>query len=137
MRRLCKACREPYVAPPDTLTALASQYLSSGDHNTPEEQAALVERWRKTYGNAEGEVSLWRHVGCKECEGHGYKGRLGIHELMLSDDTIRHLIRHRASAMEIRNSALAAGMMTLRQDGIEKVLQGLTDMLEVVGATNQ
>ena len=137
VRRLCKACREPYVAPPDTLTALASQYLSSGDHNTPEEQAALVERWRKTYGNAEGEVSLWRHVGCKECEGHGYKGRLGIHELMLSDDTIRHHIRHRASAMEIRNSALAAGMMTLRQDGIEKVLQGLTDMLEVVGATNQ
>ncbi len=137
VRRLCQACREPYVAPPDTLTALAAQYLSSGDHNTSEAQAAQVERWRKTYGNAEGEVSLWRHVGCKECEGHGYRGRLGIHELMLSDDTIRHHIRHRASAMEIRNSALAAGMLTLRQDGIEKVLQGLTDMLEVVAATNQ
>jgi type II secretory ATPase GspE/PulE/Tfp pilus assembly ATPase PilB-like protein len=55
---------------------------------------------------------------------------------MLSDDTIRQHIRHRAPAAEIRHSALAAGMLTLRQDGIEKVLQGLTDMSEVVAATN-
>ena len=61
---------------------------------------------------------------------------MGIHELMLSDDTIRQHIRHRASAAEVRLSALAAGMLTLRQDGIEKVLQGLTDMSQVLAATN-
>ena len=55
---------------------------------------------------------------------------------MLSSDAIRQHIRHRASATEIRQAALAAGMLTLRQDGIEKVLQGLTDMSEVVAATN-
>ena len=56
--------------------------------------------------------------------------------LMISDDAIRQHIRRRAPASDIRHSALAAGMLTLRQDSIEKVLQGLTDMPEVIGATN-
>ena len=55
---------------------------------------------------------------------------------MMSDETIRQHIRHRAPASDIRHSALTAGMLTLRQDGIEKVLQDLTDMSEVVAATN-
>ena len=55
---------------------------------------------------------------------------------MLSDDSIRQHIRQRAPASEMRLSALAAGMHTLRQDGIEKALQGLTDMNEVLAATN-
>ncbi|MBA4111743.1 MAG: secretion system protein E [Verminephrobacter sp.] len=136
VRRLCKACREPWTADDDTLLGLASQYLASGTHNSPEDRAAQVDRWRKNYGNASGEVTLWRPRGCDECEHHGYRGRMGIHELMLSDDTIRQHIRHRAPASDIRHAALSAGMLTLRQDGIEKVLQGLTDMTEVVAATN-
>ena len=81
-------------------------------------------------------MQLWRRVGCQECEGHGYRGRMGIHELMISDEAIRQHIRRRASAAEIRQTALAAGMLTLRQDGIEKVLHGLTDMSEVLAASN-
>ena len=80
--------------------------------------------------------ALWRRVGCAQCDGTGYKGRMGIYELMPSSDAIRAHIRQRAPALEIRTSALRAGMKTLRQDGIEKVLQGLTDMPEVIGATN-
>ncbi len=136
VRRLCKACREATTADDDALLGLASQYLASGTRNTPEDRAAQVARWRKNYGNASGELTLWRPRGCEACEHHGYRGRMGIHELMLSDDTIRQHIRHRAPASDIRHSALAAGMLTLRQDGIEKVLQGLTDMSEVVAATN-
>ena len=136
VRRLCTACREPQVGDPDTLAALASQYLDSGTTNTPEAREAQIARWRKRYGSAQGELHLWRHRGCSQCEGHGYHGRLGIHELMMSDETIRQHIRHRAPASDIRHSALAAGMLTLRQDGIEKMLQGLTDMAEVVAATN-
>ena len=136
VRRLCQACREPWTADSDTLLGMASQYLASGTHNAPEDRAAQVARWRKRYGNASGEITLWRPRGCDECEHHGYRGRMGIHELMLSDDTIRQHIRHRAPASDIRHAALAAGMLTLRQDGIEKVLQGLTDMSEVVAATN-
>lgn len=136
VRRLCTACREPRVADHDTLLGLASQYLDSGTNNSPEAREAQVARWRQQHGGAQGELRLWRHVGCTKCEGHGYHGRLGIHELMMSDETIRQHIRHRAPASDIRHSALAAGMLTLRQDGIEKVLQGLTDMSEVVAATN-
>ena len=136
VRRLCKACRESWTADDDTLLGLASQYLASSTHNSPEDRAAQVARWRKNYGNAFGEITLWRPQGCEECEHHGYRGRMGIHELMLSDDTIRQHIRHRAPASDIRHAALSAGMLTLRQDGIEKVLQGLTDMTEVVAATN-
>jgi type II secretory ATPase GspE/PulE/Tfp pilus assembly ATPase PilB-like protein len=136
VRRLCTACREPWVADEETLTDLASQYLASGTGNTQEARSAQVAQWRKQHGDATGNLRLWRAVGCKACENHGYHGRLGIHELMLSDEPIRQHIRHRAPAADIRHSALAAGMLTLRQDGIEKVLQGLTDMPEVIGATN-
>lgn len=136
VRRLCKACRQATIADDETLQGMASQYLPSGCANSPDTRAALVQRWRKNYGSANGELQLWRRVGCKECEGHGYRGRMGIHELMLSDEAIRQHIRRRASATEIRQAALAAGMLTLRQDGIEKVLQGLTDMPEVLAASN-
>ena len=136
VRRLCTSCREARVADDDTLQAMAAQYLDSGSANSPDARSAQIERWRHSHGSSTGDITLWRHKGCTECEQHGYRGRLGIHELMLSNDAIRQHIRHRASATEIRQAALAAGMLTLRQDGIEKVLQGLTDMSEVVAATN-
>ncbi|MDD2713828.1 MAG: GspE/PulE family protein [Simplicispira sp.] len=136
VRRLCLACREPHSADNDTLLAMASQYLASGAHNTPEARAAQVARWRSSHGDASGALTLWQRKGCSQCDGHGYRGRLGIHELMQSDDAIRQHIRQRASATEIRHTALQAGMRTLRQDGIDKVLQGLTDMPEVLAATN-
>ncbi len=136
VRRLCTGCREAWTADDDTLQSMAAQYLESSSSNTHEARAAQIERWRNHYGNETGDITLWRHKGCSQCEQHGYRGRLGIHELMLSNEVIRQHIRHRASAAEIRLSALAAGMLTLRQDGIEKVLQGLTDMSEVIAATN-
>jgi len=136
VRRLCTGCREAWTADDDTLQAMAAQYLESSSSNTHEARAAQIERWRKHYGNETGDITLWRHKGCSQCEQHGYRGRLGIHELMLSSEVIRQHIRHRASATDIRTSALAAGMLTLRQDGIEKVFQGLTDMAEVIAATN-
>jgi len=136
VRRLCSTCRTAEVASDDALMELASQYLESGAHNTADLQAAQVQRWRQAHGDTGGRVRLWRHAGCAACDGLGYRGRLGIHELMLSDDPIRQAIRHRAPASEVRHLALDAGMRTLRQDGIEKVLQGLTDMGQVTAATN-
>ena len=115
---------------------MAAQYLESSSSNTHEARTVQVERWRSSFGNETGDITLWRHKGCSQCEQHGYRGRMGIHELMMSSEAIRQHIRHRASATEIRLTALAAGMLTLRQDGIEKVLQGLTDMSEVIAATN-
>jgi type II secretory ATPase GspE/PulE/Tfp pilus assembly ATPase PilB-like protein len=141
VRRLCPNCVESRPASGDEVEALAHQYLESSEQRYGDrEVAALVERWSKDYGrpDAGGQRRLFTHFrhGCEACEQRGYKGRMGIYELMLSDDPIRHQIRQRASAGEIRQSALAAGMNTLRQDGIEKVVAGLTDLSEVIAATN-
>ena len=136
VRRLCTHCRESVVVDGDMLQSIASQYLESSASNSPEARTALIQRWRQTHGKQGDQIHLWRRCGCPECDQTGYRGRMGIHELMLSDDAIRQHIRHRASAAEVRLAALAAGMLTLRQDGIEKVLQGMTDMSQVLAATN-
>ncbi len=136
VRRLCPQCREGFEADDELLQSMASQYLESSAANNPDARNALIARWRLAHGEECGSIRLWRRCGCPECDQTGYRGRMGIHELMLSDEAIRQHIRHRASATEVRLSALAAGMLTLRQDGIEKVLQGLTDMSQVLAATN-
>ena len=109
------------------------------DSSNTEARAALVAQWLAQLREQQGDGQpphLWRRVGCPHCENSGYKGRMGIYELMPSSDAIRAHIRQRAPAQDIRASALRAGMKTLRQDGIEKVLQGLTDISEVLAAAN-
>ena len=136
VRRLCVHCRvgEPMAA--DTLAALAGDYVASaGGHGAGIEQ--VVAGWQARHADAQGRVQDWRHAGCARCDHTGYRGRLGLHELMRADDRVRELIRHRAPAAELQAAALQGGMRTLRQDGIDKMLQGLTDLPEVVAATNQ
>ena len=140
VRRLCTHCRQPVAAPPDQLAHLAAVYLGMDATGPSPEQASAIEaqvaHWHDVHGNGEGGVNLYRHLGCDHCSGSGFKGRLGVHELMLSNDDVRALIRRRASAGELRQAALAHGMLTLRQDGIEKALQGLTEVSEVLAAAN-
>ena len=141
VRKLCTHCRERAPLTADALNQLAEQYLESGTTVSAEDaahaRAALVSTWVRGLQAQGTPPALWRRVGCAQCDGTGYKGRMGIHELMCSDDTIRGHIRRRESAHDIRRSALRAGMKTLRQDGIDKVLQGLTDIQEVLAASNQ
>jgi type II secretory ATPase GspE/PulE/Tfp pilus assembly ATPase PilB-like protein len=138
VRRLCSHCREAEVASDDELDALGEQYLSSGAGRAvgDEARAVLRTRWRSAFGDARGRILLHRRRGCDHCGGHGYVGRMGIHELMLADDALRRHIRHREDASVLQAAALAGGMKTLRQDGIDKVLAGLTDLTEVIAATN-
>ncbi len=139
VKRLCRKCVQARPATREEIDSLATQYLESTASYEPSDVTAQVDRWMARYGqvNAQGEryLASYSRQGCPACEGRGYKGRLGIYELMLNNDEIRRHIRHRASASEIRTSALQAGMKTLRQDGIEKVVAGLTDLQEVVAAT--
>ena len=72
-----------------------------------------------------------RAVGCSSCNETGYKGRLGLHELLEGSDAIKSLIKRKAEIEQIRNQAIKDGMTTLKQDGILKCFQGLTDMREV------
>jgi type II secretory ATPase GspE/PulE/Tfp pilus assembly ATPase PilB-like protein len=140
LRRLCTHCREAEFAADDELDALAGQYLGSGGAQAaaPDREAreALRTRWQSEHGDARGRLRLYRRRGCDHCGGHGYHGRLGIHELMLADDTLRRHIRHREDASVLQAAARVGGMKTLRQDGIDKVLAGLTDLPEVLAATN-
>ncbi len=136
VRRLCPHCRVPEPMDERALAMLAQKYLLSSNGVGPP-AAELVARWRREHGDAQGQLRHWRRHGCPQCDGSGYRGRLGLHELMLGDERLRERIRHRATAAEMQAAGLAAGMVTLRQDGIEKVLAGLTDISEVIAAANQ
>jgi type II secretory ATPase GspE/PulE/Tfp pilus assembly ATPase PilB-like protein len=136
VRRLCAACRQAEPLDGRALATLAHLYLASSGR--PDDGAgALVEGWRARHGDGQGRLRAYKRVGCPRCEGSGYHGRLGLHELLVADDALRERIRHRASAAELQAAGLATGLVTLRQDGIEKVLAGDTDLAEVVAATNQ
>jgi general secretion pathway protein E/type IV pilus assembly protein PilB len=78
---------------------------------------------------------LWKPVGCRACRDVGFAGRSGVFELLLNDATIRHLCVERASAGDIREHALAHGMLTLRQCGYRRALAGDTTLEEVVRIT--
>jgi type II secretory ATPase GspE/PulE/Tfp pilus assembly ATPase PilB-like protein len=80
-------------------------------------------------------IGLRHGAGCPECRGTGYRGRLGIFELLLVNDAVRERIQLRASAAAIKAAALEQGMQTLRADGIAKALAGLTTPEEVVRVT--
>jgi type II secretory ATPase GspE/PulE/Tfp pilus assembly ATPase PilB-like protein len=137
VRTLCSHCRESEIAGEDELDALAAQYLGSGSAaRTDAAHAALRTRWRAQHGDARGRIRLQRRRGCDHCGGTGYHGRMGLHELLLADDAVRRLVRHRDDAGALQAAALAGGMKTLRQDGITKVLAGLTDLPEVLAASN-
>jgi general secretion pathway protein E len=75
--------------------------------------------------------------GCEACNNKGYRGRTGIHELLLLDDTLRALIMQRVDAAMIRRAAQEKGMRTLRDDGAEKVLAGVTTVEEVLRVTQE
>jgi type II secretion system protein E len=78
---------------------------------------------------------VMKPVGCEECRQTGYKGRMGIFEIFVIDDNVRHMINNRRSTLMLRQRARELGMRTLREDGVRKVLAGLTSAEEVISIT--
>ena len=78
---------------------------------------------------------IFKTKGCDECKGSGYKGRVGMHELLVLDDGIRTQILKDPSAIPIKNMAMKGGMRTIAMDGLEKVLLGQTTVKEVLGGS--
>lgn len=76
-----------------------------------------------------------RPVGCEKCRGKGFRGRLGIFEIMVADDELRQMINHNATTLQLRHRTRELGMRTLREDGIRKVLAGMTTAEEVISST--
>lgn len=125
-KTLCTKCRQAYVPDTDELEQLAAEYV---DQTTIDREKLLAE-WRSAFA-ADGELKLYKPEGCNVCSYTGYKGRIALHELMVINGEIRHLIQTRATLNELQAAAFAGGMRSLRQDGIVRVLQGLTDMTQV------
>jgi type IV pilus assembly protein PilB len=81
------------------------------------------------------EVRTFKGTGCATCNGTGYKGRVGLYEVMEITEDLRELILVGASGLELRRKAVEEGMLTLRQSGLEKIRQGVTTIEEVVRET--
>jgi type IV pilus assembly protein PilB len=108
-RRLCNACKQPYTA--------TREMLRKNDFP--------AELWERD------DVVLHHAKGCSRCKNTGYKGRLGLYEVMVVSEAIRRLTVERKSADEISRVAKAEGMKSLREDGIDKVLLGMTSFEEI------
>ena len=131
VRRLCSHCHETRPASRSDEDELLHDYMYSlaGVEKAPNADDVLA-GWRQRFGR-DGKLAIHERVGCDHCDKTGYRGRLAIHELMMVSRSLRHLIQTGARAEEILRHALGQGMQTLRQDGIEKVLAGLTTIDEV------
>jgi type II secretory ATPase GspE/PulE/Tfp pilus assembly ATPase PilB-like protein len=117
VRRMCKSCNEEYQPTPEEFEDLQS------DYGTKAFKALNLE-----YND---DFKLQRSLGCETCNGSGYSGRLGIHELIEGTPQIRSLIKKQATSQDLAVQAKKDGMTTLKQDGIHKVLAGITDIKEV------
>ncbi len=84
------------------------------------------------FGENETQASLYRPVGCMRCSNTGYRGRIGVYELLFVSETIQNMTLERKSSREIRKAAIAEGMVTLRRDGLMKVKQGITSLEELI-----
>jgi general secretion pathway protein E/type IV pilus assembly protein PilB len=111
VRRLCSKCKEP-------------GHLSETELRGLHIEASQL-----------GEANIMRPVGCDLCRQTGYKGRMGIFELFEIDDEVRHMVNNRTSTIELRQRARELGMRTLREDGVRKVLAGMTSAEEVISIT--
>jgi type II secretory ATPase GspE/PulE/Tfp pilus assembly ATPase PilB-like protein len=136
-KRLCGKCKEAYTPAADEVKHFITEYCGELV-NTPDFKADLqgsykkvFERLGKDYGFGKPDFKLMKPKGCDACGGTGYKGRVGLHELLVGTDPIKKLIQEHARVAEILAISLAEGMLTLKMDGMEKVLQGVTDMAQV------
>jgi type II secretion system protein E len=111
VRRLCSHCKQP------------------SELSETEMRALRIEAGQMS------ESQIMKPVGCDACRGTGYKGRMGIFEIFMIDDEVRHMINKRSSTLLLRQRARELGMRTLREDGVRKVLAGLTSAEEVISIT--
>jgi len=117
VRTLCKDCKEEYLPSQEEFAELMQEYG--------------LEHWDKLGVRYSPEFKLYRPKGCPKCANTGYKGRMGIHELLVATDEMKRRIQRRETIEEIRRQAMKDGMTTLLQDGIHKVMRGATDFKQV------
>ncbi|MBW1740698.1 MAG: GspE/PulE family protein [Deltaproteobacteria bacterium] len=118
VRTLCKSCKKAYNPSREEYDELVREY-------GPED---FKKNLNIPYSK---DLTLYKPAGCPECNNTGYRGRMGIHELLMGTDEMKRLIQKKAKMEDIRAQAIKDGMTTLKQDGIEKIFSGHTDLLQV------
>ncbi|HYQ16120.1 MAG TPA: GspE/PulE family protein, partial [Polyangiaceae bacterium] len=123
-RGLCKQCREQYTPSAAELDELGAAY-------GPEAFRALLAE-EHPFG-----LKLWKCTGCAACGKSGYKGRVALHELLVGSDDLKRSIQKKSPIDEIRRVAAEGGMITLLQDGVRKIMAGLTDLKQVLAVCSR
>ncbi|MFC7514883.1 ATPase, T2SS/T4P/T4SS family [Herbaspirillum sp. GCM10030257] len=134
-KRLCANCKQAYEPSAEELQLLLAEYCEELRNtetfkNPKEGQQRVIEEWTGRYADSNGKFRLYKAVGCDQCSG-GYKGRVGLHELMIGTDKLKRLIQEHSRVAVMLAAALEDGMLTLKMDGIEKILSGITDIKQV------
>jgi type II secretory ATPase GspE/PulE/Tfp pilus assembly ATPase PilB-like protein len=135
-KRMC-SCKQPYNPEGAEIKSFLQEYCDELQNTSTfkKDPKAAMENvyrdWVKTYGNDKGQLTFYKPVGCDKCGGSGMKGRCGLHELLIATDPLKKLIAEKARVSELIAVALEEGMRTLKQDGMEKCLTGMTNMKEV------
>lgn len=134
-KRLCD-CKQEYMPDQDEVKLFIAEYADELRNTAPwkadaaGEARKLYESWLKLYGN-DGHLKFYKAAGCEKCNQTGYKGRLGLHELLVADDNLKRLVQERARVALLFAAALETGMRTLKMDGMEKIMMGMTDLKQV------
>jgi type IV pilus assembly protein PilB len=132
MTRLTEMGIEPYLVA-SSINAVVAQRLARRLCESCRERASVPASALSAEG--EGSVEIYEPRGCARCGGTGYRGRVGLFEVMVVSDEVRHLVLERAPASQIAKVAISEGMRTLREDGLTKVGEGLTSLAEVSRVT--
>jgi len=136
VRRLCPACRQSRPASEEEVDELLGDFMHA---HAPETAAAMREsvltEWMGRHAQG-GRLMHFHSPGCNLCHNSGFRGRAGLHELMVISRELRRLVQTGARAEALQQCALSEGMRTLRQDGIDKVLAGITSIEEVRSTSN-
>ncbi len=131
-KKLCD-CKDEYFPEQDEIKLFLTEYAEELRHSAAwkadyaGEAKKLYDSWVKLYGH-DGRLKFYKAKGCDKCNKTGYKGRIGLHELLVADDPTKRLIQERARVAELFASAVEGGMRTLKMDGMEKVMLGMTDL---------
>ena len=134
LTRLLDMGVEPYLAASSLRAVVAQRLVRRLCAQCAVEEAPGTEEARLLGGEAS---RIVRHPGpgCDACRATGYRGRTGIHELLVVDDAVRRLVMARAEAAAIRRHAAGSGTPCLRDDGLDKARRGVTTVAEVLRAT--
>ena len=128
---------EPFLVSSSVIGILAQRLVRKICPECKEKYKPTKEELKNIGLGEDEKINFYRGKGCDKCMKTGYRGRIGIYELMLMDDAIRNLIVAKTPSEEIRKKALSSGMIALKADGIEKIKQGLTTVEEVLRVTEE